>query len=1133
MKSTALGNFRYMRQRMGELWAEALSGKDYSERLGGRAWEDHYRRRCQYDTVVHRARCTHCSTACPLDIYVNNGLVAHSLPCNECPQEPRPAAEPGGCAPGLAAAWYVHSPARLRYPLLRATLLHLWQAALRAHPDPVEAWASIMDNPVKRTAYQQARGKGGMVRVSWEAATELAAAALVHVVRRHGPDRIFGQTSSSASSPLSFAAGARFLNLLGGVLLSSHDWNGGLNPAAAQVFGPNAPQSPAVHWEKAGHIILWGCNAPQTRTAEAHFLTAARCQGTRVTTVSPDYSLAAKLSDDWLAVRPGSDGALALAMTHVILKEYFLQRPTPYFVEYAKAHTDLPDLVLLERKDGRWWPGRLARAADLGQKGQQALWKRLVFDQHSQMPLCKTEGTEAPQGAKTQAISPLLSLHSHPGARWEWLTFPDFSESTPHNRLGAVPCLPLYMPDGAAESAEPLLVTTVFDVLAASLSLDRGHGGHTARGLDDSSAYATPAWQEAFTGILAQDVVRVARDFADTALATGGRSLILTGAGVNHWYHNDSTGRCILSLSTLCGCHAVQGGGWAHMAGQSPLPAHSPWMKLGLAADWHSAPRLHNATSFYYFALDAWRYEELSTHAFCPEGISPPLPAHPADCNALAARLGWLPSYPQFRENPLETCTQAEENGARKDAEMVQHMLKRLRGGDLPLAVDEPAHWDNVPRVLLVWRANPLGAGVKGHEYFLRHMLGTEHAVRAVESADQPLEFQHGPAEEQGKLDLLLVSDIRCSTTCLYADVILPAAHDYEMPNPSLATETLTPPAADPPWEARDPWEMFRLLSAQFSRLAVSHLGTRKDVVSSPLLSGTQDILAQPLGQVQDWRKGDVEPLPGETLFHLHVLERRYAQVLDMYTSFGPQWEQAGPAEEDRGQKALPLGTALQVCQALLRLSADAPATGTPSALPHQNSGQHFYLDHLWMRGLGESLPVFRPPLCWAAPCPAGKAEEGTEEPLWLRLLTPHSKLGINSTLADTLILRHLTRGSGAVWLNDQDAARAHIADNMWLECVNSHGVFMGRAVLSHRIPAGTTLILHAQERHMDTPFSPSSGQRGGTHNSLTRPLLKPTQMIGGYGQFAYAFHHYGPTGSQRDFCVLVRKAGEENFYED
>jgi nitrate reductase alpha subunit len=47
---------------------------------------------------------------------------------------------------------------------------------------------------------------------------------------------------------------------------------------------------------------------------------------------------------------------------------------------------------------------------------------------------------------------------------------------------------------------------------------------------------------------------------------------------------------------------------------------------------------------------------------------------------------------------------------------------------------------------------------------------------------------------------------------------------------------------------------------------------------------------------------------------------------------------------------------------------------------------------------------------------------------------------------------------------------------------------------------------------------------RGGIHNSLTRIMLKPSHLIGGYGQLSYAFNYYGPTGNQRDEVTMIRK---------
>ena len=65
--------------------------------------------------------------------------------------------------------------------------------------------------------------------------------------------------------------------------------------------------------------------------------------------VSPDYADSTKFADEWLPARPGTDGALAMAMGHVILSEFFVDRQMPYFSDYVKKYTDLPFLVTLDR----------------------------------------------------------------------------------------------------------------------------------------------------------------------------------------------------------------------------------------------------------------------------------------------------------------------------------------------------------------------------------------------------------------------------------------------------------------------------------------------------------------------------------------------------------------------------------------------------------------------------------------------------------------------------------------------------------------------------------------------------------------------------------------------------------------
>ena len=145
-----------------------------------------------------------------------------------------------------------------------------------------------------------------------------------------------------------------------------------------------------------------------------------------------------------------------------------------------------------------------------------------------------------------------------------------------------------------------------------------------------------------------------------------------------------------------------------------------------------------------------------------------------------------------------------------------------------------------------------------------------------------------------------------------------------------------------------------------------------------------------------------------------------------------------------------------------------------------------------------------------------------------VRYLTPHNKWSIHSEYQDNLFMLSLSRGGQTIWMSDKDAAKVGVEDNDWIEAVNRNGVVVARAIVSHRMPEGTVYMHHAQDRLIDVPIAETSGKRGGIHNSLTRILVKPSHLIGGYAQLSFAFNYLGPTGNQRDEVTVIRKRSQE-----
>ena len=122
----------------------------------------------------------------------------------------------------------------------------------------------------------------------------------------------------------------------------------------------------------------------------------------------------------------------------------------------------------------------------------------------------------------------------------------------------------------------------------------------------------TPAWAEKITGVPSDQIITVAREFASNAEKTHGRSMVILGAGLNHWYHMDMNYRGIINLLVMCGCVGQSGGGWCHYVGQEKLRPQTGWTPLAFALDWSRPPRQMNSTSFFYAHTDQWRYETLN-----------------------------------------------------------------------------------------------------------------------------------------------------------------------------------------------------------------------------------------------------------------------------------------------------------------------------------------------------------------------------------------------------------------------------------------------------------------------------------------------------------------------------------------
>jgi len=707
-----------------------------------RTWEDAYRKRWQHDKIVRSTHGANCTGSCSWKIYVKGGIVTWETQQTDYPRTrpDLPNHEPRGCSRGASYSWYLYSGNRLKHPLIRSRLLKAWREA-RAIREPVAAWGSIVEDPTKRASYVKLRGHGGFVRADWAEVNEIIAAANAYTAKKHGPDRIIGFSPIPAMSMVSYAAGSRYLSLLGGTCMSFYDWYCDLPPASPMTWGEQTDVPESADWYNSGFIMLWGSNVPQTRTPDAHFFTEVRYKGAKAVVISPDYSEASKFGDIWLSPKQGTDAALAMAFGHVILKEFYLDRQVEYFQEYARQYTDMPMLVRLVKKDGRLQPDRLLRASDFDgslNEDNNPEWKTIAFDKNAGRVVCprgsigfrwgeKGKWNLEEKSANGDDTDLSISLIDNRDDAVD-VAFPYFGNRQHDHFHGTdhpdvlerrVPVKRLQLKDGES------FVATVFDLMCANYGLDRGLGGEwAAKSFDEDIPY-TPAWQEKITGVARDQVIAVARGFADNAEKTRGKSMVILGAGLNHWYHMDMSYRGIINMLVMCGCVGQSGGGWSHYVGQEKLRPQTGWQPLAFGLDWSRPPRQMNSTSFFYAHTDQWRYETLGLD----EILSPVAPEGKwsgslIDFNVRAERMGWLPSAPQLERNPLEIAKDAAAAGM----EAKDYVARELKSGALKMSCDDPDNPVNWPRNMFVWRSNLLGSSGKGHEYFPETPLG--HSAR-------------------------------------------------------------------------------------------------------------------------------------------------------------------------------------------------------------------------------------------------------------------------------------------------------------------------------------------------------------------------------------------------------------------
>lgn len=260
------------------------------------------------ETYTVRGYCALCTAHCATIATVENGRV---LRLDTDPDHPN-----GGvlCIKGKAAPDLVYHPDRLDYPLRRTRP--------KGSPDP------------------------GWQRVTWDEALGEIAGKLLSIRERYGPQGIALAKGTRSGTSVDDAERwlARFLNALGSPnwISTTHVCNWHKDTGLSYTFGVNLPLPDLEHSKS---FLLWGHNPSSTSLILAHDIVAARSRGMKIVAVDPRRVGIAAQADILLQVRPGADGALALALIHALIEEGW------YDAAFVRDWTNGP--FLLRRDTGK------------------------------------------------------------------------------------------------------------------------------------------------------------------------------------------------------------------------------------------------------------------------------------------------------------------------------------------------------------------------------------------------------------------------------------------------------------------------------------------------------------------------------------------------------------------------------------------------------------------------------------------------------------------------------------------------------------------------------------------------------------------------------------------------------------
>ncbi len=323
---------------------------------------------------VHTTACPrNCYSTCTMKVEVKNGRLIRIDP------HPDNAATPGGaCLKGLSYVERVVSPDRILTPLMR-----------RPGSDRFEP-------------------------IPWNDALDRICDKLRELRERAGPQSVLYYAASGTKGLLN-GAGPAFWRMFGGCTTTYGDlcWPAGLE-ATRLTLGDNKHSAP---WDivNARLIILWGKNSAETNIHQMPLIDQAQDRGAKLIVIDPRRTESAERAEFLVQPRPGSDGALALGLAHLLIEEGRIDRG---FIEaHVAGFPEYRDLV------AAWTPERTSKTTDVPVRTIEKLADRIGGI--TPVTICAGFGMQryTNSGQTMRAIIALLALTGNigrSGAGWQF-----------------------------------------------------------------------------------------------------------------------------------------------------------------------------------------------------------------------------------------------------------------------------------------------------------------------------------------------------------------------------------------------------------------------------------------------------------------------------------------------------------------------------------------------------------------------------------------------------------------------------------------------------------------------------------------------------------------------------------------